>query len=117
MCVLGDTPTFSSLEDEGHTFPTGIVDPERRRSEGRTRGVRWHGVVIEVARFPVRGHILAEERVLFGNRRDCAENFDLNADDVTCLTNRTMARYLFVTDIFGCERYRSLHGQDAEHLE
>ncbi len=62
--------TFSGLENKGHAFPTGIVDPERRRSKCRARGVRRHSIVIEVARFPVCGHILAEERVVSCDRRD-----------------------------------------------
>jgi len=74
---LGFVQGFPGLEDEGDAFPTGIVDPERRRSECGARGVRRHGIVIEVARVPVRSHILAEERVLFCDRRDGAENFDL----------------------------------------
>jgi hypothetical protein len=75
--VLGDRTTFSGLEDEGHAFPTGIVDPERRRGESGARGVPRHGIVIEVTRLPVRGHVLSEERVLSRDRRDCAENFHL----------------------------------------
>jgi hypothetical protein len=53
------------------------MDPERRRSERWARGVARHGIVIEVARFPVRGHILAEKRICLCDRRDCAQNFDL----------------------------------------
>ena len=31
--------TFSSFEDEGHTFPTRIIDPQRRRGKCGARGV------------------------------------------------------------------------------
>ena len=62
--------TFSGLEDKWDAVPTGIVDEERGRSKGGTRGVRRHGIVIEVARFPVCGHILAEERVPSCDRLD-----------------------------------------------
>lgn len=109
--------TFSGLEDEGHAFPTGIVDPERRRCESRARGIWRHGIVIEVTWFPVRGHILAEESVLTCDRLDCAQNFDLMWMSTPCLTNQTFDTYLFITDIFGREGHRSLHGQDAEHLK
>lgn len=62
--------TFSSFKDERHALPTGIVDPQRRRSESRARGVWRDSIVIEVARFSVGTHVLAEERVLSRDRRD-----------------------------------------------
>ena len=64
--------TFSGFEDEGHAFPTGILDPQRRRSESGACGIWWDAIVIEVAWFSVGTHILPEEGVVSLDRGDCA---------------------------------------------
>jgi hypothetical protein len=63
--------TFPSFEDEGHAFPTGIIDPQRRRGKSGARGVRRDSIVIKIAWFPVGTHVLAEECVVSLDRRDC----------------------------------------------
>jgi hypothetical protein len=72
--------TFPGFKDEGDAIPTRIVDPQSRRSESRTGGIWRDSVVIEVARFSVGTHVLAEKHVLLRDRLNCTEDLHLNVD-------------------------------------
>lgn len=100
--------TLSSLHDERDTFPSGVVDVQDHRSEGRALGSLGNRVVIEVSRLVASSGVLAEKDLLLLDGWDGSEDFDLivSSECLVCLA------YLFVTDVLGRERDWSLHGQD-----
>jgi hypothetical protein len=77
--ITWDKQTFPSLEDKWNAFPSGVVDPQCRRCEGRAERVGRNSVVIEIPRLAVRGDILAKKGIVSFDRRDTAEDFDLDA--------------------------------------
>ena len=69
--------TFTGLENEGNTLPSGVVDPEGSSGKGRANGVRRNGIILEVSRFTIGCDILAEKGVFSQDRGDGPEYFDL----------------------------------------
>lgn len=69
--------TFASFQDEWHTLPPRVVDPERRSGERRANRIMRNRLIVEVARLPVRGDILAQQRVFTCNWWDRTKNFHL----------------------------------------
>ena len=94
--------TLSSLEDEGDTVPSLVLDIDRKSTEGRASAVLGNGVIVEVARLaPVKGFpVLADDDVLGLNGGDTAQHPDL-----------------LVTNVLRRERYRTLHTDDGENLQ
>ena len=70
-------PTFTGLENEGNTLPSGVVDPEGGSSKSRANGVGRNGIILEVSRFTIGCDILAEKGVFSLDGRDGPKYFDL----------------------------------------
>lgn len=51
--------TFAGFEDKRHTLPPRVVDPECCRGERRADRIMRDRLIVEIARLPVRGDILA----------------------------------------------------------
>lgn len=60
---MSETRTLASLEDEWHTLPPRVVDPERSRRERGAYRVMGDRVVIEVSGLATRGDILPKQRI------------------------------------------------------
>lgn len=70
--------TFAGFQDKRHTFPSRIVNPERRSSEGRTGRVGRYRLVIKVSGLSVGSNILSQERIFRFHGRDASKHFHLN---------------------------------------
>ena len=69
--------TFTSLENEGDTFPSRVMNPQGGCSERRANRVVRYGIVIQIAGLAIRSNILAKQRVLPLNGGNGTEYFDL----------------------------------------
>jgi hypothetical protein len=69
--------TLSGLHDEGDTFPSGVVDVQNHRSEGRALGSLGNRVVVEVSWLVTSSGVLTEEDFLLLDGWDSSKDLDL----------------------------------------
>ena len=69
--------TLPSFENKRYPLPPGVVDEQRCSSKCWADGVGRDSIIIEITRFAIRGHILAEKCVLTRDWWDATQNFDL----------------------------------------
>lgn len=95
---------FTGFENEGHTLPTGVVNPECGSRKGGAHRVGGNGVVVEIARLAVGGDILTKKCIRAFNGRDATQNLDLNTENRSLGTSRADDKQTFSSRISSAEK-------------
>lgn len=72
--------TFAGLENEGNTFPSRVVNPERGSSKRGANRVARNSVIVKVAGLPVGGNVLTEKDIVSFDGWNSTKDLDLIAD-------------------------------------